>query len=359
MGKILLYSTQLLKTGGIESHVFEFCRIMYHRGYRIDIVVPKSRLDEERKIQLSKYCSNVFLSETKNTKKSFVSMLFYLVKLRTNKYDVLYTNGQGKSIKWVSKLIRYKKFVHHHHTSGDKDDQALWPKSYLEVMLDCDNLIACSLTNAKRLSERLKKAVVDLPVFSRNLRLINSKKSISTTEINFGYFGRLIPEKGIDMICKLSNEQDCIHIKFHLWGEGPTYNSNSFNQYPNLEYHGSFKQKEELQNIIFKLDGYLLLSKHHEGLPVSLLESMSAGLPWLSTDKGGIPDLFVDKISTRLIKQDSTYEEIKNEVILFSKDCQNNLINSAAIQKFYNDKFSEEILTIQWEDLLSIKNQSN
>lgn len=354
MGKILVFSTQLLNTGGIESHLLEFCRVISSAGHSIDLLVPKNGMDQVNIKKLKCYCSNVYLKNNFDSTSSALFTFILCIRLILRKYDALYTNGQGNMIFLLSKLFRYKKHIHHHHTSGDLLDQQTWPLMYERVMKKADIVVACSSINADRLTKKLRRPVISLPVFSRDLQSCISWKKSKDVQVHFGYFGRLIPEKGIDVICKLSEEYDCKHIIFHLWGEGHNYTTDSFSKYKNLRYHGVFNGVEELKAIIVKLDGYLLLSIHHEGLPVSLLEVMSAGLPWLATDKGGIPDLYVDDNSTRIIKPDASYAEIKAAVIQFSYDCLNQAINTESVRKLYDQKYTSIMLLNKWEHLLNI-----
>lgn len=354
MGKILVFSTQLLNTGGIESHLLEFCRVISNAGHSIDLLVPKNRMDQVNIKKLKKYCSNVYLKDNFNSTSSALFTFILSIRLLLRKYDALYTNGQGNMIFLLKKLFRYKKHIHHHHTSGDLLDQQTWSIWYERVMKKADVVVACSSINSDRLAKKLKRPVISLPVFSRDLQSFITRIKSKIGQVHFGYFGRLIPEKGVDIICKLSEEEECKHITFNLWGEGLNYTQHRFKKFKNLRYHGVFNGIEELKAIVVRLDGYLLLSTHHEGLPVSLLEVMSAGLPWLATDKGGIPDLYVDDNSTRIISSDASYAEIKSAILKFSYDCLNEAVNTESMRKLYDEKYSSIKLLNKWEDLLII-----
>lgn len=352
MGRILLFSTQLLNTGGIESHVIEFSRVLARQGHHVHILVPKCKLSDANKYLFSGYCTRVFFYDSKNSKSGLLFLIVTAFRLLFVKYDALYTNGQGQSISWVRKLFRYKKHVHHHHTSGDSKDQLTWPQSYKQTMRTCDQLIACSQLNASRMSTYLNRSVTAIPVFSRQMEVSLRPIRKEVKKLHFGYFGRLIPEKGIDTLIQLSNDASCSHITFHVWGEGPSYHADLFRTQSNIEYHGVFSRKDELQQILSFLDGYLLLSVHSEGLPVSLLEVMSAGVPWLSTNKGGVPDLKVDDCSTRIIDHNSSYEDIKEAICTFADDCKMNRIDRNALVMFYKMHFSQELLIQKWEKVL-------
>lgn len=98
----------------------------------------------------------------------------------------------------------------------------------------------------------------------------------------------------------------------------------------------------------------MLLSTHPEGLPISLLEAMSAGLPWLATDRGGITDIAIDPLSTRVIPANSTYEQFKSAVVAFANDLRLNKVSRAAQEDLYNKKFSAKALVQRWNEALSL-----
>ena len=57
-------------------------------------------------------------------------------------------------------------------------------------------------------------------------------------------------------------------------------------------------------------DVFVFPSYHGEGCPVSLLEAMAAGLPIISTDVGGISDIFINGQNGILLREVSPDELI-------------------------------------------------
>ena len=54
-------------------------------------------------------------------------------------------------------------------------------------------------------------------------------------------------------------------------------------------------------NHLSKADAFILPS-YNEGLPISILEAMTYGLPIISTNVGGIPELIKDKVNGLIIE---------------------------------------------------------
>lgn len=337
-------------TGGIESHLQEFCNNMSSGDNMIDLVILNSRMSSESKSQFENHCRHIYLGKSGRS----IFRLFWLIGIgllvSMNRYACLYTNGQGNSPFIFSKLLfRKRKWVHHHHMSGDVDDQKQWTKLYKKALTHADVVIACSSRNANLMSQVLGRDISSIPCFSRQINKIAERQS---GKIRLGYYGRLIPEKGIDILIRLSDDPTFNDIEFHIWGEGDAYPKSYFDEHKHLVYHGSFQSVSVLTEIITLLDGFLLISSHSEGLPVCLLECMSAGLPWLATDRGGISDVVLDINATRLISDKSTYSEIIKAVKDFYSAIVENRISKEGQIKFYNTFFGKDALTKKWENVL-------
>jgi len=355
MKKLLVYSTQLMETGGIESHILEFCDYLSASGIEITLIVPNFQMKPHEETRLRCSCKKVIINKGRAGLRTMGWLFGHAFLKGFKSYDALYTNGQGESLAIFASLIRRKKYwVHHHHTAGDSLDQATWGKKYWVTLRHANKIIACSHLNAASMQKVLHRTIDVVPCFSRKIEGKKVKGKINCS-VKLGYYGRLISEKGIDVLCKLSSDIDCSDVEIHIWGQGDNYPPSYFDKFPALKYHGTFKGLSGLTEVINLLDGFLLISTHPEGLPVCLLEAMGAGLPWLATDKGGIPDIAVDPLSTRVISSLSTYDAIKKEVVAFYKDIRDCKVDSAKQELIYNKKFSSGVLTSQWRGMLHLE----
>jgi len=342
-----------MPTGGIESHLREFCSKMNEAGVVVDIVILNSAMTSESETFYRRICRNVYISKGDTSLKRLLSFAFAGVNCLFKQYNSLYTNGQGESIYLFSKLISRKgPWVHHHHTAGNLSDQATWGNHYKKVLRSANTVIACSTKNASDMEKALLRDITTIPCFSRD---ISGAQFTAHNKIILGYYGRLIPEKGIDLLCKLSDDADLNNIEIHIWGEGNAYPVSHFKRFPLLTYHGPFYGEFELSQIVGQLDAYLLISSHPEGLPIALLEVMSAGVPWLATDKGGIKDIACDPLSTRVINGEANYIEIKAAVLSLVNDILNGKINRSLQKELYIQKFSPWVLVDRWKTALSLQ----
>jgi glycosyltransferase involved in cell wall biosynthesis len=348
---VLVFATQHMKIGGIESHLQEFCYWLTENGVKIDLIILDAKMLPETEAFFHKVCRRFFSGNYGKSSFRLLWLFFIKIKLFNRRYDAVYTNGQGKSILPFGRLFSSgSKWVHHYHQSGDAEDQATWGKSYRRSLATADEVIACSNSIARVLAAAINRSVQIIPCFSREVS-INSKRR-EGGKLKFGYYGRLIPEKGIDTLCELSRDKDLEHIEVHIWGQGSAYPDSFFLAYPNIHFHGPFSGEEELARVIETLDAYLLLSTNPEALPIVLLEVMSGGLPWFATDRGGIPDIFQDPHTTRIIPSFSTYEEIKIELLDFAATIQKGEVNRNSLRNIYATTFSAKVLVKSWFKIL-------
>ena len=75
------------------------------------------------------------------------------------------------------------------------------------------------------------------------------------------------------------------------------------------------KQKKEL----FQKASFFVLPSYNEGLPISILEALASGLPVISTNVGGIPELIEDGVNGFLIEP-GDLENLANKMIVLANN---------------------------------------
>jgi glycosyltransferase involved in cell wall biosynthesis len=116
--------------------------------------------------------------------------------------------------------------------------------------------------------------------------------------------------------------------------------------------HEPFDNREGLERAMAQLDAFVLFTTHREGLPLTLLEAMSAGVPWIAADRGGIRDLVVDNTCTILLPSPFTYQDAFAATKHMAQSVRHGLIRSEILTLEYRNKFHPDYLTGQWRGLL-------
>lgn len=358
--RVLVYSAQLEPIGGIESHVMEFCLRIAAAGHHVTLLCSRSRMGVSSKERLRRAGIVLVLNESawfsRSSARKWLWTMLALARLTPRQFDVVYTNGQGRNPAAVNAWYRGRaRVVHHHHTSCDQGDIATWPASYRRAMQRADALVVCADFIRQRMQAAIGRSDIDVVYcFSRN---VSPPERAVHTPVVFGYFGRLIEGKGVGWILRLSRDPRLAGIRWKLWGAEGAYHASDFEPYANVSYEGGFADEIGLRTALAAIDCFVLFSTTPEGLPVSLMEVMAAGKPWIATPQGGIPELAHDPNSCVLVTLDD-YERVVTACLAMAARLVHGSIDTAGQQAFYASRFGERALLARWLEVLEGSDRS-
>jgi glycosyltransferase involved in cell wall biosynthesis len=163
--------------------------------------------------------------------------------------------------------------------------------------------------------------------FKSNVEMKNIFKNNETLVLI--YAGRLSEEKGLDILLKaFSILRFHMHnIKLLILGDGPLKSylqdlSSSLKINDSVKFLGF---KKEIMQYLLQSDLYISCSRF-EGLPMSILEALSANLPVIATNVGGIPEVIKNDVHGILIEP--------NNPELLAKTIRNLLSSERELDKF-------------------------
>jgi len=175
---------------------------------------------------------------------------------------------------------------------------------------------------------------------------IKNSKEIEKKDFNILFLGRLHQDKGLfEIIHALSELQD-VKFKFNLCGSGP------------LEHvilnkcHSLIKDKFSYKGVVWgdkKIDiinnsSVFLLPSYYEGLPISLLETMSMGVVPIVTDVGSIREVVVNGQNGFIIDKKSPKQIAEKIRLLYnnkellqemSNNARNKIIHNYNIENYF------------------------
>lgn len=167
------------------------------------------------------------------------------------------------------------------------------------------------------------------------------------------FFGRVGPRKGTyDLLAALATLKDGAAISLHMGGDGEVKKAGEAASELGIAQQvrflgwvrGDAKCQALNEAMIYALPSY------NEGLPMSVLEAMAAGLPILSTPVGGIPEAVSDGVEGFLVEPGNVPALAARWQQLLSDDALARRMGEAARRKV-EQSFSAEAILPQVERL--------
>jgi glycosyltransferase involved in cell wall biosynthesis len=209
----------------------------------------------------------------------------------------------------ISKYIFGKKVVYHMHGGGFQiffnKSNFISKKLIKFLFAKSDTVICLSQSWIKYYSENFKtKSLVELP------NIIDYPvKGLATSNgdiITFLFLGLICKEKGIfDLVNVIAKNKNKYRgtIKLKIGGNGEVKRLQEIireNQIEDIVEFLGWITHDKKATVLNDASIYILPS-YQEGLPISILESMSYGKPIIATRVGGIPEIVKDRENGLLI----------------------------------------------------------
>ena len=310
----------------------------------------------------------------------WLKTIFTIYKLGKNK-DLIFVNGLGTETT-IANIFLKKKIIR--KIVGDPVWERAYSKAKISESFDKfqDKNYGFSISLQKKVrsfsikksdivvtpSKHLKNFILNLG-FKNKIEIINNGVFIpeentnifTNDQINITIVSRLVSHKNIKKIIRAISDLNDPLIYLNIIGDGPELNqlqkiSLESNNKDNIIFHGKLN-RDDINHIFLKSDIYIQAS-NYEGLPHSLLEAMSYGIPVLCTpvgeckeilgneDRGYILDLPVSKNNIKSkISQIIGEKNIANKKGERGKDFINekyNLTNSFNLYKNLFTRLLEE-----------------
>jgi glycosyltransferase involved in cell wall biosynthesis len=357
---LLFYCPHLAAYGGIERHLCALAAAAAGRGHAVTLLTTGNSLGAELRTGLA--LAGVVLLELPVPRRhagktrKLLWLLSQVALLRATRWDAIYTNGQGalaRVVWWAGRGARVRR-VHHHHTSADATERARWTPAYLRVVRDAPELVGCSrATCAGLAAETGRMDARFLPYLTRcPVSASAVVERAPGPRLRFGFVGRLIPEKGIDALCRLSADPALADLAWHVHGDGPAFPGGFFQAWPNVRHHGAYEGVEAQARALLDLDALVLFSTHNEGMPLSLIEGMSAGLPWIATDRGGTRELALSPADAVVVPHPASDETLRDGVLSLAGRIRAGETSRLAQRRVYDAHFAPETVARRWLDFL-------
>lgn len=290
--RLLILSGNLQATGGIETHLYEFCK--FARDQHIDITLVIGSITFNPDIRHSLVKRGVRIREFDFNSRRFgltnrLRCLSYIVSKR-NSTEVLYSHGISGFARWVGNFLSPKIWVHHHHNMASPETALEWPSAYGDTLRKAHWLVCCTPTQAEFLNHRFSrfKQAIFLPYLKCEPSLHAAR---SYTEkpglITLGFFGRIQEAKGVKTLLELGPwfVENGFACKLH--GDDKEFLLPKILP-KGISWHGCYNAEKELDSLMNAVDIVVIPSSGNEGLPIVLSEAICRGVPVVAFDGGGL-----------------------------------------------------------------------
>lgn len=183
-----------------------------------------------------------------------------------------------------------------------------------------------------------------------NEEQLRKKLNVSGTVIFSA--GRLVPWKGFSVLIEIVSElkDDIPDVKLFIAGDGPekeTLQATSRKLQASAVFLGQLSRDELVKYI--KVAGMFILNTGYEGFSHQLLEAMSLGVPIITTNVGGNPELIEDQNTGFLVSyNDKKAIERSIRTILSNITMRDRIVENAKkrVGDFSKEKAIEELIKL-------------
>ena len=274
----------------------------------------------------------------------WLKTIFTIYKLGKNK-DLIFVNGLGTETT-IANIFLKKKIIR--KIVGDPVWERAYSKAKISESFDEFQVknYGFSISLQKKVrsfsikksdivvtpSKHLKNFILNLG-FKNKIEIINNGVFIpeentnifTNDQINITIVSRLVSHKNIEKIIKAISDLNSPLINLNIIGDGPELNqlqkiSLESNNKDNIIFHGKLN-RDEIDHIFLNSDIYIQAS-NYEGLPHSLLEAMSYGIPVLCTPVGECKEILGNEDRGYILDLPVSKNNIKSKIsqIIGEKD---------------------------------------
>ena len=292
----------------------------------------------------------------------WLKTIFTIYKLGKNK-DLIFVNGLGTEAT-IANIFLKKKIIR--KIVGDPVWERAYSKAKISESFDEFQVknYGFSISLQKKVrsfsikksdivvtpSQHLKNFILNLG-FKNKIEIINNGVFIpeentnifTNDQINITIVSRLVSHKNIKKIIRAISDLNDPLIYLNIIGDGPELNqlqkiSLKSNNKDNIIFHGKLN-RDDINHIFLKSDIYIQAS-NYEGLPHSLLEAMSYGIPVLCTPVGECKEILGNEDRGYILDLPVSKNNIKSKIsqIIGEKDIANK--KGERGKDFINEKYN-------------------
>ena len=303
--------------GGLEKLLLYFVKAS---GKDVTVVIMNNLVDEYLKQELLKTGYKIYFLGRKEGHKH-PKYLFQLLKIiKENDINIIHSHTPG-SMMWsiLCKILKPKlKVIYTIHSSADVKTWGMIKRIGNRTIVDRNIAISEDILN-----DCVKNKLKAVKIYNG----IDTKKWIraqgDANPFSIIHVGRIVHHiKGQDLIIKALKECKDKGMKFtcnFVGGEIDEIKNSSFEYLKKLNEDSGLSEeikflgnREDVPELLAQADLFILASRY-EGLPLSLLEAMAAGLPVIASNISGSSEL-IEHEKNGLLFESENYLDLAEKI---------------------------------------------
>lgn len=366
--KIFFNCTPATVFGGGQKYLFILLDALVAENFECIFTFPDFKYASEFKAEIEKRGGTSFILDIKYGRKYInFQVLLLLFKIRPNLVHINGYNEKTYHTILINKIFFNCKTIltNHLEVISKNDEQFIrntrekkillnyirWPlREYFRIKFLLNRLDALIFVNSYYAQKyqvlfNFKKGKVfsivngiDTSFFSpdeldRKLKVKKNEFGMEVDDFVLAGIGNLVPQKRFDVFISIIKtiKTEGFKIKAIIVGQGPlmdTYQKRINDLgLQNIIYLTGFRK--DVKTILNIADCFLMTSDD-EGFPYALLEARSCGLPSISTDVGGIPEIINHGVDGYLFEKGDVEKSTEYVKILITNKILKNNMGKAA-----------------------------
>ncbi|WP_312469705.1 glycosyltransferase family 4 protein [Neobacillus sp.] len=306
-------------------------------GKSVTLIPIHNSVDRIRKGQV-RTGAFFFISQGFNMLPHFFKVISFI---RKNRIDLVYTSQFRSQLimGWLAKMLGRKVIWHIH---GEEQLNNLLGKISVAT---ADQIIVVSKTLSERYKEQFPKQQFKFNVVHNGVDLTKPERKEPNPIFTLSMVGTIIEGKRQDLAILAVAELMKLGytVQLNIIGEKPTWHTDDYkDSLHELVTHLNLKNSvnflgwmenpwEPLVN-----STVFVLPSDTEGLPLSIIEAMSLGLPCISTNVGGVPELIEDGKTGFIIQPGSIEELVEKLTLLLEHPALCEQMGLQALERYEN-----------------------
>jgi glycosyltransferase involved in cell wall biosynthesis len=299
--KILQVASSLNEWGGIERYVTYLQSGLSERGHEVQVTCPpKSPLSERTAKQ------HPIQVKGKHDLRAFAQ---YLRLFRDHRYDIVHIHfNPDFLVAGIAARLRKQTY-----TVLTRHVALPWSSAKVRLYSPLfDHIIPVSHAVEKQLlasgipQSRMTVAKAGCPCLHPTKDRDATRRELRAEGFAIGSFGRMTPEKGLDLLEQVSVPG----VSLHLFGSGPLLEQFKAKQTSTFRVHGF---RTDVADCMNAMDAIVIPSRWEEAFPYAALEAMSLAKPILVSRVGGLLEI-VEEGNTGLAFDKDNAEQLAQAI---------------------------------------------